>query len=552
MRDSRLLAAVGVALAAAAYLYGLSSIYAPTIGDEALYLQIARKTAESGKLLPLVSETGITDTKPPLLFWQGILATSYGRTWELWRLRAPVVALSFATASLVGLLAARCSGRRSVGLLAALVFLGFRSTIQYGRPFLTNAGEALFLFVPFVLLHRRSSTSVRLALACGVSLGAAALYKSFAVVAPGTLALALVLWRRERWDASAFLRRHGAFVAATATIALAIFGLWLAFDPRPDLVIAQFVVGENAGKFRSAGFLSGLVAGPYPLWRIWLGDLANAGLYAPLVVALALDLWRRRRALPDVEAELWLFVLAFLAFYSFPAQRQENYLLATCAALAVLLALRWDALPGLAFRITLGALAAAGLLLPVVESAISARVGTRLFSPLALFVPAALGLVALAAAARPSFGRAALPLLALSAVVAASLFLAPFSRAFPEAAVAEVRGKPVLFPERFQRDDEPGRFLLPGADVRAYACPPGPGACPPPPTGSGLHAALVLDVNERVPSGWEEIASLPHLKSRHTPAQIADIAGGRLELLVGRLVLVRASAVALAPAVRTP
>jgi 4-amino-4-deoxy-L-arabinose transferase-like glycosyltransferase len=538
-----LTAALGVALAIFAYAYGLSSISAPTIGDETLYLQIARKTAESGKLLPLLSETGITDTKPPLLFWQGILVSGFGRSWELWRLRAPVVALTFVTALLVGILAARCSGRRSIGLLAALVFLGFRSTIQYGRPFLTNAGEALFLFVPFVLIHRRTTTGARLAVACGLSFGVAALYKSFAVVAPGTFALLLVLWRRERWDAAALLRRHGAFVASTVTIALAVFGLWLALDPRPDLVIAQFVVGENAGKFRPAMFLSGLFAGPYPLWRIWLGDLANAGLYAPLVAALLLDLWRRRRALPDTEAELWLFVLAFLAFYSVPTQRQENYLLATCAALAVLLALRWEALPGWAFRVILGALAFAGLLLPWFESALAAHVGTSLFSPLALLVPLVIGLVALVGAVRLPLGRAALPHLALSVVVAASLFLDPFSAAFPETATAEVRGKPVLFPDRFGRYHEQGRFLLPGADLQSYSCPPGPGACPPPPAYVGLHAALELDTQERVPPGWEEIASLPHLKSRHTPAQIAEIAAGRLELLVGRLVLVRPAAV---------
>ena len=552
MPRSRLLtAALGVALAVFAYVYGLSSLNAPTIGDETLYLQIARKTAESGKLLPLVSDTGITDTKPPLLFWQGILVTGFGESWDLWRLRAPVVVLTFVTALVIGILAARCSGRRSIGLLAALVFLGFRSTIQYGRPFLTNAGEALFLFVPFLLLHRRTSTGVRLALACGVSLGVAALYKSFAVVAPGTLALLLVLWRREHWDAAALLRRHGVFVAVTVTTALAVFGLWLVLDPRPDLVISQFVFGENAGKFKPAAFLSGLFTGPYPLWRIWLGDLGNAGLYAPLVAALLVDLWRRRRILPDVEAELWLFVLAFLAFYSIPTQRQENYLLATCAALAVLLALRWEALPGWAFRVVLGALAAAGLLLPWFETALASHVGASLFSPLALLVPLAIGLVALAGAVRPTFGRTVLPHLALSVVVAGSLFLDPFSVTFPAGATAEVRGKPVLFPDRFGRSHERARFLLPGADVRSYTCAPGPGACPPPPASVGLHAALELDAHERVPAGWEEIASLPSLKSRHTPEQIAEIAGGRLDLLVGRLVLVRPAAVALSTAART-
>ena len=50
-----------VALAALLYLYGLDSFYAPTNGDEMVYIHIARMTAESGNWLPLQSE--IIDTR---------------------------------------------------------------------------------------------------------------------------------------------------------------------------------------------------------------------------------------------------------------------------------------------------------------------------------------------------------------------------------------------------------------------------------------------------------------------------------------------------------
>ena len=61
--------------------------------------------------------------------------------------------------------------------------------LEHGRPFLTNAGETLFLFVPLLLVHRRERTGPGLGLACGLSLGIAALYKSFFLVVPGTFTL---------------------------------------------------------------------------------------------------------------------------------------------------------------------------------------------------------------------------------------------------------------------------------------------------------------------------------------------------------------------------
>src|SRR5512136_3383375 len=103
--------ALAAAVAVGAYVYGLDSINAPTIGDEPLYIQITRVTAASGRWLPLLSESGITDTKPPFLFWQGIVSTGWGAAWDLWHLRLPVVATSLLTAGLAAWLAARIAGR---------------------------------------------------------------------------------------------------------------------------------------------------------------------------------------------------------------------------------------------------------------------------------------------------------------------------------------------------------------------------------------------------------------------------------------------------------
>jgi 4-amino-4-deoxy-L-arabinose transferase-like glycosyltransferase len=54
-------------------------------------------------------------------------------------------------------------GRRlrdtETGLVALLAYLAFFSTYRYGRPFLTNAPEVFWVFVPFfALLHWRPAT----------------------------------------------------------------------------------------------------------------------------------------------------------------------------------------------------------------------------------------------------------------------------------------------------------------------------------------------------------------------------------------------------------
>jgi 4-amino-4-deoxy-L-arabinose transferase-like glycosyltransferase len=526
-------------LAAACYLYGLGAVDLPSIGDEPLYLQIARVTAASGHWLPLRAEAGILDTKPPLLFWIGRLSGGGEGAWTLWRLRLPVVLLTFAAAAVAGTVAARLSRSPGAGWLAALLFLGFRGTIQHGRPFLTNAGEVLFLAAPLLLLIGRRPSGARLALLVGLSLGAAALFKSFAVVIPGTAALALLLARREG-SALVSLRRHGVAVAAAALLGLALFCLWPLLDPRPDLIWSQFVRGENAGKLDRGRFLPGLVVGPYPLWRIWLGPLLNAGLLAPPLLALGLDAWRRRRALPVEEAELWWWTLGFLVVYSIPTQRQENYVLPVGVALAALLAHRWRSLPGWAIRVPLLLLAIAALALTPALLALPRAASSVPAHPAWLLAAApTLGLAALAGAWWPSLGSRLLPLLAVLALPLVTGVLAPYAGPFPDEAIAEVVDRQVAAPDRFAQDQELLHFRLPGARLTRYACPVGPVPCPPPPP-AGHHVLAFLELDEPAPAGYEISAELPHLKSRHSPAEMARLMGGDLRLLLERLVLLRA------------
>ena len=65
------------------YLSGLDSLYLPSNGDEMVYSRIARLTAGSGQWLPLVSDLDhMRNTKPPLLFWQAIMAGDWGGHWD--------------------------------------------------------------------------------------------------------------------------------------------------------------------------------------------------------------------------------------------------------------------------------------------------------------------------------------------------------------------------------------------------------------------------------------------------------------------------------------
>ena len=142
------------ALAAFTYLYALDSWGIPSNGDEYVYTHIVRKTAASGQWLPLQSDLPHSaNTKPPLLFWQGMVATSWGADWSAWRLRLPGVMYTLATAALALAIVRRLSGDWQRAAVAAVIYLACYATYRYGRPFLTDAPETFWLsLIPAALL----------------------------------------------------------------------------------------------------------------------------------------------------------------------------------------------------------------------------------------------------------------------------------------------------------------------------------------------------------------------------------------------------------------
>ena len=132
------------------YCSGLGSDHLATNGDELLYAQITRLTATGGSLLPLLSIDGKADnTKPPLLFWQGIIATDWGDHWSLARLRAPTVFYTLLTAALLFAVGWRRSRDPLLGLQAALLFLCFFSFLHCFVGFLHFRFVSLFSFSLF-------------------------------------------------------------------------------------------------------------------------------------------------------------------------------------------------------------------------------------------------------------------------------------------------------------------------------------------------------------------------------------------------------------------
>jgi hypothetical protein len=237
---------------------GLGNPYAPSNGDEMVYAHIARETAATGHWLPLASELVDTrNTKPPLLFWQAMVAGQWGAHWTLATLRAPSVIYSLLVAAAVAWSVRLITRQWRDALMAACLYLCFFSTFRYGRVYLTSAAETFWFSLPlFALLWhslRRDASPQAIGwwhhVVMGLALGLGLAYKSYALIAPAAAAWWLAqVWREPSWRWPTVLRIT-AQVGLSAALAVGVFALWLVLDPDPASVWREFIVGENAGKF---------------------------------------------------------------------------------------------------------------------------------------------------------------------------------------------------------------------------------------------------------------------------------------------------------------
>jgi 4-amino-4-deoxy-L-arabinose transferase-like glycosyltransferase len=519
------------------YISGLDSDHIPKNGDEFVYLNIARLTAQSGHWLPLqAGDAEMRNTKPPLLLWQGITSSHWGRDWARWRLRYPSVVYTLLTSLMVFLLGRRLTRRPETGFVAFLVFLGFFSTYRYGRPYLTDAPVVFWLFLPlFVLLYwqpKASESRWVVPLTLGLGLGIGLLYKSFALLVP--VALCLAWWYSHRRDhqLSQFLRLDAGKIAIMAVISLALFSLWFLLDPEPQAIWRGFVLGENLTKFNSGrgGYVQGLLWGGSSIWRLAVSYPLNAGLLAFPVVVLFWVAFKRRRQTDEAEKVLWVWIVALFLFFSLPSQRDERYLLPGMPALAVLCALNWQQINRKAF--------AASLIVTGIGAAVLAYLSVRLqrgMPDVQLFPPAywllLTGVVLLVALGlwRPSLTRIGTAVAALLFLLSFSSFMGPLDGpvgVYDARAQQYAVGKEVWVPINFRAKEEGYRFFLPGAEVRGYRSD---GASTVADLGARYHLFVAsLPVESAPPAGFKVIGQRLDIGSRHSSGQIMEMMRGKV------------------------
>lgn len=464
-------------LAVLVYFYGLDSQHIPRNGDEDVYAHITRLTAQNGHLLPLQSALdNMRNTKPPLLFWQGITSTHWGSEWDWWHLRYPSVLYTLLTALLLFLLGKKLTGQAETGCVAALTFLSFFSTYRYGRPFLINPAEVFWLFLPFftLLYWRPFSFESRLwiPLLLGAEIGIGLLYKSFALLAPIGLALAWWYLHQRRYQWREFALKDAAKPVLTGIVALSLFALWLVFDPDPQAVWREFVVGENAGKFAAHGdgYWAQLLWGGSSVWALLLGYPMNAGLLAFPVAALFVVAYRRRYQLSDTEKLLWVWMAALFIVFAIPSQRSARYLLEAMPGVALLCALNWQRIPRWVFVATLIASGAVLALLALLAMNLQNEVGGLYGWGFWLLMGATL-VLALWAVFKAVWTRGLVNVVALLTLLGLAAFLRPFDGVlgtYSEAARHYVQDKNVWVSCNFRAHDEGHRIMLKGAQVHGY------------------------------------------------------------------------------------
>ena len=524
-------------LAVLVYALGLDGQYIPSNGDEMVYAHIARLTAASQHWLPLVSELeNMRNTKPPLLFWQAMVAGNWGQNWQLWVLRAPSLIYTLLITAAIAATMRRLSNDNRSALVAACVYLSFFCTFRYGRPYLTSAAETFWLDLPMFWLlwqcapagrapaaggdaARRSDNALpswgagRFAL-CGLALGVGAAYKSFALIAPAAAALwcaLLVMQRPLRWPIVLRTTLGGALSAA---IALAIFSFWLVLDPDPQAVWREFVMGENAGKLANAqGYWQTALQGGSSVWVQLLAYVQDAGLLAFAVLGLCWtgwQIWRRRgakdRVPPPVQIMLiWLAV--WLLIFMLPSQRSARYVIPAMPALAMLLALYWSRIARGWFMPTL--LLAAPVVLVLGRIAWVAH-ELEISSALQLGAALTAGLLGagavVAGLSRPGLTRACAALVCILVYLCFDLSVLPMdgpAGRFSHSAASDTVNATIAVPNGFNGQFERFQFLLPGNRFVPYD------------VGDRARAKMAAAPEQAAPSMESPVLQLRHLLGSH-------------------------------------
>lgn len=488
-----------LAFAVCVYSSGLGGHYIPRNGDEMVYAHIARLTAATGHWLPLASELeNMRNTKPPLLFWQAMVAGNWGNNWTLAALRLPSLVYTLLITAGIVLVVQRLSRDLRLGLLAGVIYLAFFCTFRYGRPYLTSAAESFWFNLPIALLllrHARGLAANKLltwplALLFGLFFAMGLLYKSFALIAPAGVCLALVAWWLAR---PANLRAYctlGLKLACACALALGIFALWFAIDPDPQAVWREFILFENASKMNSSqGYWRRALWSDSSIWLQLLAYVQNAGLLGIMVLALMLwglrQGWNTWRGLVNDQSNypphaipavyLWAMLgclLVWLAIFTVPSQRSARYVIPASPFLAILLAMLWHRLSKIWFFISfLPNVIAIWLLFAIGFAAFQIGVANE-FEWLTILFFTSISVMALLLGCLPRFTRPALLVACVSMLATFNAVVAPLdasAASFTQEHSAQWRGKRIAVPSGFNGQFERYQFVLPGNRFMPHA-----------------------------------------------------------------------------------
>ncbi|CAO5678311.1 MAG: hypothetical protein HEEMFOPI_00330 [Holosporales bacterium] len=339
------------------YFCDIDGMYIPHNGDEAVYAHITKITAKTGSLLPLESEMqDMRNTKPPLLFWQGIFSTKWTGSWTLENLRYPNVIYTFLTAVLCFLLTFKISSSYEKAWQSFFIYLAFFSSYRFGRPFLTNAPENFWVMLSFFILlfpeklmHRRGYY-IFLTLSLGISL----LYKSFAILFPFIFCLSFLLLYERKLNFSVFIKKDLISILFVVFGSLFIFSTWFIFDPDPQSIWNEFVLYENVGKIENTfqGYIKKLAFGSSSIWILLLGYIINAGIMGSPVIGLFVYSFKNARNITVFEKKLWIFLIVYILFFAIPHQRSSRYLISMMPMIAILLALNMKNIKDIWYKIS--------------------------------------------------------------------------------------------------------------------------------------------------------------------------------------------------------
>ena len=485
-------------LASSVYFAGINGRHIPNNGDEEVYFRITRLTALEGHWLPLQSDLNHTrNTKPPLLFWQGLISTHWGADFKPWRLRYPNVIYTLLTALLITFLTTKILLSKDnlekfntpstiqkawiKGAYAGLIWLGFWSTFRYGRPFLTTAPETFWMFCPVVILLCMKSKGFEsrwiFPITTGLFWGLGLLTKSFMLLIPAGLALSSIYLMYRQWSVLNFLKQDAYKLIMAGLLSLLLFGLWFLLDPDPKAIWQEFILLENMGKIEQSAslihYFHQLVLGNDSIINLLIGFLLNTGLFLIPMIGLLFYLIRSRNKVSFEEKALWLWIALWFFVFSLPDQRSARYLAPTMPCLAILMALHWDGLKPWIFKLS------HGVTLIITLSLLFVAYG--FFTPwdisnntTMLVLAAAVFLIALICSIfgiiSTKYSRSLFPFTVLAIFASLTCLITPINHShFSEKSRILVKQNHLAVPSNFKAGHESYQFDFPQATMLAYA-----------------------------------------------------------------------------------